>query len=162
MKLHYTLSDKELYRANLTEHFSVRRWGYLRIFGGPALIGVGFLLRFSSDSDQSRGLGMFFVFYGLYYGLRPFLTSWFRLRLRRREGVAEQVTEIELSDDGIHVRDPEASSELSWDSISTAGAREEHYFIAIRGGARFVIPKRAVSDSKQFAGFFERKSKWEG
>ncbi len=162
MKLRYTLSDKELYRANLTEHFSVRRWGYLRIFGGPALIAVGFLLRFSSDSDQNRGLGMFFVFYGLYYGLRPFLTSWFRLRLRRREGVAEQVTEIELNDDGIEVRDPEASSELSWESVSTAGAREEHYFIAIRGGARFIIPKRAVSDQPQFAGYFQRKGKWEG
>lgn len=161
MILRYRLTTREYARAFLVQHYRARRWGPFRAFGGPLLIGVGWVLhQLGGGDDRSRGLGMFFVFYGLYYAVRPLLAMWLRLRLRARDGIADDEVELVLDDAGVHVGDPRARSELAWDAIEAAGEADDHFFIAVRGGVWFVIPRRAVSDAPGFREPFERRGKW--
>jgi hypothetical protein len=160
--LRYRLTSREYARASLVQHYRARRWGPFRAIGGPLLIGIGLLLhQLAGGDDRTRGLGMFFVFYGLYYALRPFLTTWLRLRMRARDGIADDETELALDEDGLRIGDPHARSNLDWDAVEAAGEADDHFFIAVRGSVRFVVPRRVVTDVAAFREPFERRGKWQ-
>jgi len=159
--LRYQLTPREYARAALVQHYRAGRWGAFRVFGGPLLIAVGLVIRgFSGADEKQQGLGMFFVFYGIYYGLRPFLSTWLRMRLRSRAGLADDETELVIDEDGVRVGDEHSRSTLDWDAVECAGEADDHFFIGVRGGVRFVVPRRAVAEVSAFREPFERRAKW--
>lgn len=159
IQIRYTPTDRELGLALVEEHFRAHRWGLFRVAAGPTLIAVGFVLRATATEDAQRGLGMFFIFYGIYYALRPLLVAAFRIRERRRTDTGG-ATELTLDDAGVRVESPGATTKVRWDSVLSAGRRASYFWIEVRGNVRFFVPARAVADAPALEARLRDHGKW--
>ncbi|MBI4701544.1 MAG: hypothetical protein HY744_10350 [Deltaproteobacteria bacterium] len=146
MRFEFCQSHGEFAYAWLVEYYRASRWGALRLLGGPALAYVGWRLHVVHRGQWPALLGALALGYGIYYALKPLLRVLLIVRQRRRLRVSEHPMVVEMTDAGIAMRAGSAESRLGWDRVAAAGRRSGYFWLELAGGARVVIPLRAIAD----------------
>ncbi|HEU4535247.1 MAG TPA: YcxB family protein, partial [Polyangiaceae bacterium] len=126
------------------------------------LIALGLAMRTLARGDNTMtAAGTFFIYYGIYYVVRPALLLGLTLfRRRGRVGADGGEIALELDERGLRLTDASSTSRVGWDVISAGGARPGYAWVEIRGGSRLAIPRRAFDDFDAFEELFRERNKW--
>ena len=74
MKYNYSATKEAQIRTNTFAYFNRPNFGLLRRFGGPLIIvSWALILAFMSRSFIERAVSIFFIVFGIYYTLRPYV-----------------------------------------------------------------------------------------
>jgi hypothetical protein len=155
-------STGEFARSWLYEYYRQSGLGSIRRIAGPLLIALGLALRTLARGDNTMtAAGTFFIYYGLYYVVRPLILLGLTLfRRRGRVGAGSGEITLELDDRGLRLTDASSTSRVGWEVITAGGARPGYAWVEIRGGSRLAIPRRAFEDFDAFEELFRERKKW--
>jgi hypothetical protein len=161
LRVTFQQSTGEFARSWLYEYYRQGNFGPIRRVAGPLLVGLGLALQTLARGEvKVSAAGTFFVYYGLYYLVRPFLLLALTLVRRRGRVAAGGELTLELDDRGMRLTDAASTSKLGWDVISGGGARSDYAWVEVKGGSRLAIPRRAFDDFAAFEDHFRDRGKW--
>ncbi len=162
LRVAFRQTSGDFARSWLHEYYRQRGMGPIRRVSGPLLVALGLALQtLARGETKVAAAGTFFVYFGVYHLVRPFLLLGLALLRRRRRGAGGEIA-LELDERGLRLTDASSStsSKVGWDVISAGGARPDYAWVEIRGGSRLAIPRRAFDDFDAFEDFFRRRGKW--
>lgn len=141
----FKLSDREFASAWLREYY--RRPGLrgLRVLAGPALVGLGVVMRGSPESF-TRFMGLAGIALGIWLVVKPLLMVWAFTSQRRRRGRSEVELQVRFDAAGMRVSDGAGSQDVPWSQIAGVGVADRYVWLELRSGRRATIPRRAIDD----------------
>jgi hypothetical protein len=154
----YRLNAREFIESSLAHYYLAPRSGCSRLLAGPAVVGIGLLLRAQAHGGLFEGLGALCIGYGLFYALKPLVAVSLASRARRKAGTHE--TTLELGDAGVSLSGPNHSVSLDWQTIRRAKCRRGCYWLESRSGIRWCLPMRVVNNPAPLLRLLREKGKW--
>lgn len=158
MKIKTLLQPADNRRLFLKRFFTVGKWKFVRLTGGPLLILTGILL----FHIRAWGKGLipenvviyfcsFCVGFGIYYGIRPFLM------LLNRKFFSEISSELETLDDGLRLADAGGvETVVPYANVTSAATDGKYLQISIFTSreSRIILPLDRIleGDAEKFAG----------
>lgn len=162
MRFEFVQSHREFAWAWLVEYYRARKWGPLRILGGPAMAFLGWRLHVLRPGSWVAALGSFAIGFGIYYACKPLLQVALLLRRRHQLGAQRTAVIVEVTDEGIEIRSGSAKTSLAWDQIQRAGWRPRYFWFELASGSRAIVPERAIDDRAPLSELFRKHGKLSG
>lgn len=141
----FRLSDREFAGAWLREYYRRPGLRVLRVLAGPALVGLGAVMR-GSPEPFTRIMGLASIALGVWLLVKPLLMAWAFTSQRRRARRSDVEMEVRLDTAGLHVSDGAKRTDLPWEKIAAAGVTDRYVWLEMKSGARATIPRRAIDD----------------
>lgn len=163
MRFEFVENHGEFALAWLSEYYGSRRWGAVRVLAGPGLALLGYQLGALRPGEWIALIGTLIFGYGVYYACRPLLQVTLLVRKRAKLGASRRTTVMVIDDGGVRIHSGKAEMKLGWEKISAAGWRPRYFWVELNGGARAVIPTRAISNDDRGAleQLFRERDKWQ-
>jgi hypothetical protein len=161
MRFEFVQTHREFAAAWLAEYYRAPRWGTIRVLGGPALAFFGWRLSALRQGDWLGLVGSLILGYGVYYACKPLVRVGLLVRRRHKLGGNRTTIVVEIGDEEVSIVSGRAETRFGWDRIRCAGWRSRYLWLEV-GGARAIVPARAIADRAAVEEIFRAKGKWVG